>query len=482
MLSLLGFGTSRFRPEDYTTDAGKDNIVNLLVKANHLGVNYYDTWDAYGHGQCEEVLGYAFKRMQGAFYISTKSHDCFFDADDMRRRLEGSLRRLQVEKIHFYHMWRILNIAQFHKFIRKGGPYDGALQAQREGLIDHICFSAHCGGDEIAQIAASGYFEGVILSYNIINFKYREQGLLAAKKHGLGVAVMNPLGGGIIPHNAQAFSFAVHEGESISDVALNWCAANDAVTLVLSGMTNEQELHDNIASINKLGNFSALRTKEIEVQIKEQFNFLCNGCRYCEGCPKNIATYKLMLAYNAYILRTREPRAFFEEIGNWHAKLPREPYACDQCGLCEEKCSQHIPISAHIAELNMLIEQREKYLREGLERCFGEAENTRIGIYGAGEYAREMLLQYKAVYGKMNLQLTIFDSSPAKIGERLAPYAFAIHHPDHIPALGIQRLIIATEDYYDEIYRLVGKYEKDGVEITGFTLGKQYKKLDTEIT
>lgn len=479
MVSVLGFGTSRFLREDYATDSGQEKIVHLLCKSNEMGINFFDTGAAYGDGRCEKLLGQAIKQMPNECYISTKSHDCRMDATEMRRRLDCSLRALDVNKVHFYHMWRVLNMDQFNSYMRKGGPYEGALAAQNEGLIDHICFSAHCSGDEIAEIAASGYFEGVILSYNLLNFKYREVGLRAAKKYNLGVAIMNPLGGGVIPRCASAFSFAAREGvENISDIALNFCSSHSEVSLVLSGMTNETELENNISAMDKAAVFSDQWLEEVKSNIVEEFNSLCNGCQYCRGCPQHIDIYKLMLSYNNYTLRDAAPRAFFEEIVNW-GFLPRGPFPCIECGLCEEKCSQHIPIRERIRELNSLIEQRESNLRQGMERCFGLSENKKIGIYGAGEYAREMLLQAKEFYGTIDFEFTVFDSSPQKVGKKFSPYSCVVHPPEDIPVLGINRLIIASEDHYNSIYQNVAQYEADGVEIVGFTLGKQYQKLSS---
>jgi hypothetical protein len=385
---------------------------------------------------------------------------------------------MDIGKIHFYHMWRILSIEQFRHFTRNGGPYEGAIQAQKEGLIDHICFSAHCDGDEIAEIAAGGYFEGVILSYNIINFKYREKGLLAAKKNRLGVVIMNPLGGGIIPRNAQAFSFAVREDEDISDVALKFCASHSAASLVLSGMTTEQELEKNVAALEGLADFSVQRKEEIKSGLTEVFNTLCNGCRYC-NCPAGLEPHNLMLAYNEYMLCDYAPRALFVELGNvyGYGRFPVKAFACTGCGACERQCSQHLPIRKRIAEITTLIEQRSSYLHQGLVHCFGEQNDCRVGVYGCGSYASDMLFEYEAFYGRMKADIVMFDADPAKVGKVFSPYGFPIHHPDDIGTMKLDKLIIATDKYYNEIYDKLRKHEEHGVEIVRFPLAKLYVKL-----
>ena len=107
-------------------------------------------------------MGAAFKAMKNPFYVSTKSNiSSEKTADEVRARIDKSLKRLGVDKINFYHMWCILSLDQYRKVIAPGGPYWGALKAKEEGLIDHICFSTHCSGEEIeiSRIVAMSFCE-----------------------------------------------------------------------------------------------------------------------------------------------------------------------------------------------------------------------------------------------------------------------------------------------------------------------------------
>ena len=478
-VSALGFGTSRFHPKDYATEEGREKLCSLLVKANDLGINYFDTWDAYGDGKCEEILGNAFKKMKNEYYVATKSHDSFLDADDLRRRLDLSLKRMGIQKINFFHMWRILNMEQFQAYVRKGGPYEGALKAQKEGLIDHICFSAHCNGEDIEKIAASGYFEGVLMGYNIINFKYREQGLMAAKKYGLGVGIMNPLGGGVVPQNKEFFSWLVEDSsETVSGVSLKFCTSQDAISVVLSGMTNETELLENIASVEGEKVLPLKRIEFIKNKLSSSLNTLCNGCKYCAGCPNGLKPYQLMISYNSYLLHNKNPRFFFEDIANWGG-IPHAPYKCVECGLCEKKCSQHIKIRENIKLINRMIQQRQENMLMGLESCFGNRRDDEvIGIYAAGQYAKEMVRNYQEIYGNLDFDLFFFDSNPKIVGTDAVISGNVVHSSDDIEKYGITRLIIASEDYFDEIYEKLKHHEERGVKILKYTIGKQYKKLD----
>ena len=204
-LSVLGFGGLRFPYDLYMTEAGREKCTELVVEAWKNGVNYFDTAPDYCESKSEQIYGAAFRCMKD-FYVSTKStinEDP--KADDVRRRIEKSLDIMGLEKIHFYHMWCILDIEQYRRIIAPGGPYWGALKAKEEGLIEHICFSAHCTGNEIAEIIKEGYFEGVTLGYNVINSKFREEGVRAAREQGIGVITIHPLAGGFIPKNKDKF-------------------------------------------------------------------------------------------------------------------------------------------------------------------------------------------------------------------------------------------------------------------------------------
>ncbi len=92
-----------------------------------------------------------------------------------------------------------MDLDQLQLISRAGGPYDGALKAREEGLIEHICCTVHASGDAIAAIVREDLFEGLTLGYNILNHDFRKKGLQTAVAAGLGVVTMNPPGGGMSP-------------------------------------------------------------------------------------------------------------------------------------------------------------------------------------------------------------------------------------------------------------------------------------------
>ena len=80
-------------------------------------------------------------------------------------------------------------------------------EAKAEGLIRNIVFSSHMEGNDIEKVVETGKFKGMLIGYNALNYRFRQSGIEAAHAKGMGVVVMNPLGGGMIPQNPEAFSY-----------------------------------------------------------------------------------------------------------------------------------------------------------------------------------------------------------------------------------------------------------------------------------
>ncbi|MDK2800688.1 MAG: uncharacterized protein PWQ70_2307 [Clostridiales bacterium] len=343
-VSVIGFGGMRFRKEDYKSGS-LEKCAQVVRRASELGVNYFDTAPFYCDDTSEDIMGEAFKDMPNPFYVSTKSMLNYEStADAVRRRIEKSLKRMGLQKITFFNMWCILNLNQYRKVMAPGGPYEGALKAKEEGLIEHIVFSTHCNGEEIQTIVNEGYFEGVTLGYNATNFAFRQKGIKAAYEKGLGVVTMNPLGGGIIPQNEDFYSFLKeNEYDSVVQAALKFNASHKEITVVLPGMGTIEEVEENVKSGENFGEMTEERLNEMAKKLNESLDALCTGCQYCKGCPKDIEIPKYMDAYNMRILKKPD-----KEVNNrlkYHWGINKKKAAeCIACGKCEELCTQHLPI------------------------------------------------------------------------------------------------------------------------------------------
>lgn len=342
-VSAIGFGGMRFKKEDY--ENGFEKASDIVRYASSLGINYFDTAPFYCDDKSEEIFGEAFKKMPNPFYVSTKSNvKGEPTADDVRKRVEKSLTRLGVDKINFFHMWCILNMDHYKSVIAPNGPYEGALKLKEEGLIDHIVFSTHATGAEIETMVNDGRFEGVTLGYNATNFAFRQQGIKAAYEKGLGVVTMNPLGGGIIPQNPKYYSFIKQNQEdTLAQAALKFNVSHKEITVALAGMSSKKEVDENVKAGENLELMTSKKLEEMKKYLNKSLDMLCTGCGYCTGCPVDIPIPKFMDAYNMYILKQDDDS--IKERLKWHWGLPIEmAKKCIACGLCESKCTQHLPI------------------------------------------------------------------------------------------------------------------------------------------
>ena len=347
-LSVVGFGGMRFpRP------AQLDEMAQIVVYAHNKGINYFDTAPIYCDDRSEESMGRAFAVMpRNTFYCSTKCASP--QAGEIRRSLERSLERLRVSCIDFFHIWCLLWPDELEKRMA-GGAIQTALKAREEGLIRHLVVSTHLAGADIVKVLESGYFEGVTLGYNILNFPFRQEGLAAAQRLKLGVATMNPLGGGLIPRNPERLSFLKGPADrDVTQAALRFNISNPAVTLALVGFASTHEIDQAIAAVENFTPYPAEHSETLKARISASFNGFCTGCGYCLPCPVNVQIPKLMDAYNQKVLGGGDKSILDRLKWQWDI-APDQAAACTQCGQCEEACTQHLEIQERLAYIASLL-------------------------------------------------------------------------------------------------------------------------------
>lgn len=345
-VSVIGYGGMRFHKTGGRWDL--DACAELVQLAWQHGVNYFDTAPGYCEDQSEAIMGLAFQQMKGEYYVATKSGEK--DGAALRRQLEKSLQRLGRQRLDFFHIWCVLTLDDYRARMAKGGACEAALKAQEEGLIEHLVFSTHCTGEEIATIVREAPFAGMTVGYNVVNHSFRRLGLEAAHAQGLGIATMNPLGGGLIPENAEFFDCLRSPGDAtVAEAALRFNGGHREVTTVLAGMGTRDEVLANVRLGDSMPIRSPAELAAIGQRLAQNHNDLCTGCRYCEYCPEEIPVSKFMQAYNQKMLKNRH-----EAIAQmkWHWRVPLGmAEKCVACGECERRCTQHLPITARLEEM-----------------------------------------------------------------------------------------------------------------------------------
>ncbi|HWR24091.1 MAG TPA: aldo/keto reductase [Feifaniaceae bacterium] len=349
-VSAIGFGGMRFSEEDVKR-GDLEACAEVVRYAHEKGINYFDTAPGYCDDKSETIMGLALNSLpRDSYYINTKTN--FYQVDNPAteagffRRLETSLKRLRVDCIDFYHLWCMLSLVQYRK--QCDALYGYFRKAKEQGMIRHIVFSSHMPGDELTQVIGEGLFEGMLIGYNALNYRYRMSGLTAAHRQGMGVVVMNPLGGGVIPANPQLFS-SLTEGTPYTTAqgALRFVAGHREVSVALNGITAKEQVDEAVFAVQGLEERPADAQAAL-LPASGGENALCTGCGYCDSCPVQIPIPKFMDAYNQKLLTGRDPAA---RLQNHWALKPDIAADCIACGQCEGLCTQHLPIIGRLREI-----------------------------------------------------------------------------------------------------------------------------------
>ena len=344
-ISVISFGGMRF-----SDPKNQQKSSETLLYAHSKGINYFDTAPVYCGDRSEDIFGLALRQLpRDSFHVSTKCSRT--KGDELRKSLERSLQRLNVEKIDFFYIWHLMSPKDWEKR-KQGGAVEAALQAQKEGLIGHLLCSSHMEGDGIAKVLDEKIFAGVLLGYNAINFPYRRSAVEHAGKQGIGVVTMNPLGGGLIPQNPERFAFLKTEtANDVVSAALQFNLSHPAITTALVGFANKQEIDQAVTAADNFVPYGQEQQQKLEQNIKTSFAGFCTGCGYCLPCPVGIPIQKFLDSYNQLILTDGNKQAVLDRYRmHWNISS-QQAKECIRCGDCETRCTQHLPIIQRLTEL-----------------------------------------------------------------------------------------------------------------------------------
>lgn len=465
LISTMGMGANRFSKELLKSTNGLELCAEIIVKAAELGVNFFDSASTYSSGECEKILRIAFSKIKQKCYVCGKSSSLQErTSHSVIKKIETSLKNIEIDYFDFYYMWSIKSYEQFEQIMSKNGPYEGAVMAKERGLIQHICFSSHASAEDTIKIIKSGAFEGVLLSYSLLNFHENKRVLEIAKSMGMGVAIMNPLGGGIIPQNPLMFSSSILDGdENIVDAALKFVCSRNEITTVLCGISDMRELLANEKTFSSTDIYAYSRYKKVENKI-EPFSQFCTKCDYCCDCPVEIEISTIMQAYNqtkfnveASIYNISSPELnkranFFRQLDG-KLEFINDINPCINCGKCEKVCTQSLPIRKILSEIYSWISENSVSLerRQSILNSLIHDEYKRVGLFTAGIYTAAMINLISDTFKGLKFELIIFDSNPDKWGE-LYLEKYIIRNPVELLELNLDVLIITNYIHSSDIY------------------------------
>ncbi len=375
-MKKLGFGAMRL-PLLNPDDASSIDIEQFKKMADifmERGFTYFDTAYPYHQEHSELAVKEAVvKRFPRDSYIladkmpilrvtKTEDYQMFFDEQ---------IRKCGVDYFDYY-LLHNLGRDRYIKTERFGGfPFIEKLK--KEGYARHIGFSFHDDADTLDQILTEHpEVDFVQLQINYLDWEsiaiQSRRCYETALKHGKKVTVMEPIKGGSLVNLPEAAlnkfkDFYKDNNDpniSVASLAIRYAASLDNVQVVLSGMSNLEQLENNTAYMQDFKPLSADEYKLVD-DITDILNntgtIPCTSCKYClEVCPKNINIPEYFGLYNMHAVTGNKSKMYYERFSMNHGKATD----CIKCGLCEKNCPQHIDIRKRLEDFAALYEQEKK--------------------------------------------------------------------------------------------------------------------------
>ncbi len=359
--SLLGFGCMRYpKNQDGTIDEVRAE--QMLDLAYQNGVNYYDTAYVYHEGKSEIFTGKALDRYdRSSYYLATKLPCWLIEkTEDAERLFNEQLEKLHKDYIDFY-LLHSLNRDSFDKMVRLG-VLEIMDRLKAEGKIKYLGFSFHDGYDAFEHIIKfrDWDFCQIQLNYMDIEEQAGMKGYELAEELGVPLIIMEPVKGGSLarlPEEAAQYLEEQEAGRSAASWALRWVGSLPNVKVILSGMSDEQQVQDNLNTFN---HFKALNNKELQAvtkvadALKSRVKNGCTGCAYCMPCPAGVDIPKNFSIWNSYGMYNNEG----ELQWLWSHDIADTAKAanCVECGQCEEACPQRLNIRTDLKSLQQEID------------------------------------------------------------------------------------------------------------------------------
>ena len=359
-LSALGMGCMRLPVREGYSNVDVEAVREMVAYAMEKGVNYYDTAWPYHGGASETALGEVLGDYpRESFYLATKFPG--FDLNNMgkvKEIFETQLARCQVEYFDFYLFHNVCETNIDAYLDPKYGIMDYLLEQKKNGRIRHLGFSTH-GTIETVERFLEAYGEQMEfcqiqlnwLDWKMQNAKAKVELL---KERNIPIWVMEPVRGGKLVNIDPAYEAELkllRPEASVVEWAFRFLQSIPEVTVTLSGMSNMEQLKDNVATYETDRPLS-----EVEVQklfgvardMTAKNTLPCTACRYCtEHCPMGLDIPKMIELYNEHVysgggfLAPMAIRAMPEE---------KKPSACIGCRACEAVCPQNIKISEMMSD------------------------------------------------------------------------------------------------------------------------------------
>lgn len=363
----LGFGMMRLPLLDKDDDGSIDieltkKMVDVFMER---GFTYFDTAWMYCNYKSEEAVKAAVvdRYPRDSFTLTTKLHNMYVHSfEDRDKIFNEQLRKTGVEYFDYY-LLHDVNVHSYETY-KKYDCYEWLKEKKSKGLTSHIAMSFHDGADFLDKVLTEWpEIEFVQLQLNYLDWDslgvQSRRCYETAVKHGKKVIVMEPVKGGTLaklPESVETMFRAHSPAASNASWAIRFAASCPEVFMVLSGMSDMQQVLDNTSYMQ---DFKPLDDEERAI-IKSAVDIIngtitvpCTGCSYCtDGCPMNIAIPKYFSLYNAD--KQEDTEKGWSSHGEYYYNLTKnfgKASDCIGCGHCESVCPQHLPIRKYLKDV-----------------------------------------------------------------------------------------------------------------------------------
>ena len=348
----FGFGCMRLPLKDEVIDEAA--FCAMIDKFIGAGFNYFDTARPYHWKLSEKALKtcLADRYDRSAFLLANKLSPTFFEKEeDIRPLIEDQLNACGVEYFDFYLM-HAMNGERHQKYLDTRA-YEIAQEMKAEGKLRHVGMSFHDSAEVLDKILTERpEMEFVQLQFNHVDYNDpKVQSRLCyevCRKHNKPVWVMEPVKGGTLVNLPKEALDLLPNGSPAS-YAIRYAASFEGITMVLSGMSNMEQMEDNLSYMT---DFKPLSEEEHQIIDKvrtlyqAQHKIPCTGCRYCvDGCPAGIPIPEIFALMNQKLGGEEFDAAAY-------GAFPATVSACVDCGQCESSCPQTLHIRDLLREVD----------------------------------------------------------------------------------------------------------------------------------
>lgn len=289
---------------------------SVLEKAVASGINFFDTARIYTDS--ESKLGRVLSRHRDRVVIASKSFSR--GAAEILGDIETSLRLLRTDHIDIYQCHNVASESDLENILAADGAVAGLVKAKEQGKILHIGLSGH--KPRIVALALSRFaFATIQVPCNFMETEAMQELIPLARRNGVGVIAMKPVGGGNIREVALNFRFIFNQG----------------VDVAIPGMDAEKQIEENVAALGDLSLLSAGEASRLQKEKDRLGDSFCRRCEYCMPCPQGLPIAFLHVLKNYYFLY--DLKDWVWERINTLAKTYKD---CAACGQCVQKCPYHL--------------------------------------------------------------------------------------------------------------------------------------------